>query len=160
MFGIGEKGVGSSCKAQRPRASMESHDDGKFWSHRFHKPCALLMLSKVMIATLPSSAHHIQERLLGLESKIPDLPLYQTELRVPDDTYTASLGKQTLNFLGSDSPNADKIKWLAPHLLKALGHDCPEQGGCPSPSWRMIPKPTENAQEASIAISQFDNISF
>lgn len=111
-----------------------------------------------MIATLPSSARHIQERLLGLEIKIPDLALYETELRVPDDTYTASLGKQTLNLLGNDSPAADKKKWLAPHLLEALGHDCPQQDGCRSPSWRIIPKPTDNAQEASIVISQFENI--
>ncbi|KAJ5118392.1 hypothetical protein N7448_010101 [Penicillium atrosanguineum] len=116
------------------------------------------VMMKVMIATLPSCARHIQERLLGLEHKIPDLALYQTELRVPDDTYTASLGKQTMNLLGSDSSAADKMKWLAPHLLETLGHDCPQRDGCRSPSLRIIPKPADNAREASIASSQFDNI--
>ncbi|KAF9887545.1 hypothetical protein FE257_010123 [Aspergillus nanangensis] len=81
----------------------------------------------IMIATLPSSSRHVQERLLELENKIPDLTLYRAEQRNPDYSYSASLWKQALNLLGSDSSAADQLKWLAPHLLEAIGHERPQQ---------------------------------
>lgn len=89
-----------------------------------------------MIATLPSSARHIQEKLLSLDSMMPDLALYKDQSQ-PDDVYTTSLGASALNLLGSDSSTADKVKWLAPHHLEALGIGCPEHEDCRSPSCRL-----------------------
>lgn len=90
-----------------------------------------------MIATLPSSARHIQEKLLSLENTMSDLSLYKDESQAPDDSYTASLGMSVLNLLGSDSSTADKIKWLAPHHLEAFGLGCSEHEECRSPSCRL-----------------------
>ena len=94
-----------------------------------------------MIATLPSSARHVRDRLVDLDAKMPALSLYQTEGKVPDDSYTASLGRQTLRLLGSDAPQRDKLQWLPPHLLESLGLDGLQTGEALSPSWRIIPRP-------------------
>lgn len=92
---------------------------------------------QVMIATLPSSARHIQEKLLSLDSMMADLALYKNQSQTPDHVYTTSLGTSALNLLGSDSSTADKVKWLAPHHLEALGLGCPEHVDCRSPSCRL-----------------------
>lgn len=89
-----------------------------------------------MIATLPSSARHIQEKLLSLDNKVPDMSFYKDNSQTPDDIYTTSLGASALNLLGSDSSAADKVKWLAPHHLEALGIGCFEHEDCRSPSCR------------------------
>ncbi|KAJ5611919.1 hypothetical protein N7528_009024 [Penicillium herquei] len=92
----------------------------------------------VMIATLPSSARHIQERMNDLETKLPDIEVFGTEGKEPDDSYTESLGKQALNLLNSSSSTADKLRWLPPHLLDAHGLDSLQTAGSLSPSWRMM----------------------
>ncbi|KAJ5107332.1 hypothetical protein N7456_004007 [Penicillium angulare] len=114
-----------------------------------------------MIATLPSSVRHIQERLLELETKLPALATYEAEGKQPDNSYTSSLAQQALNSLGSDSSTSDKLRWLAPHLLEALGHDPSDNDGCLSPSWRMIPRPQpvpSDNHESPISTLRLDGI--
>ena len=82
-----------------------------------------------MIATLPSSARHIQERMNDLETKLPDIELFGTEGKEPDDSYTETLGNQALNLLNSNSSTADKLRWLPPHLLDAHGLDSLQTAG-------------------------------
>ncbi|KAJ6164867.1 hypothetical protein N7470_003539 [Penicillium chermesinum] len=78
----------------------------------------------IMIATLPPSAKHIQERLMEYDSKMSSLCFYDTEQTVPDDTYTASLGEQALSFLSSQSPDSIKSQGLPPRRLAALRFGC------------------------------------
>jgi hypothetical protein len=110
-----------------------------------------------MIATLPSSARHIQEELLSLENKLPELALYQAKSCIPDDAYTTSLGSSVLNLLGSDSSTADKIKWLAPHHLEALGLGCHEQEELRSSSCRQALDLTRDIIQGSTDLLQLDN---
>ncbi|KAJ5722246.1 hypothetical protein N7488_000281 [Penicillium malachiteum] len=91
-----------------------------------------------MIATLPSSARHIQERMNDLETKLPDIELFGSEGKEPDNSYTETLAKQALNLLNSNSSTADKLRWLPPHLLDAHGLDSLQTAGSLSPSWRMM----------------------
>ncbi|KAL3462506.1 fungal-specific transcription factor domain-containing protein [Aspergillus heterothallicus] len=115
------------------------------------------VIMTVMIATLPSSARHIQEELLSLENKVSELTLYQAESGISDDAYTASLGASVLNHLGSESSTADKIKWLAPHHREALGlgGDAHEELRCP-PSSQALDFARDNI-EGSTDIVQLDN---
>ncbi|KAL5048682.1 hypothetical protein BDW71DRAFT_16674 [Aspergillus fruticulosus] len=115
------------------------------------------VMMTVMIATLPSSARQIQKKLLSLENKIPDLTLYQAESRMPDDTYTASLGVSALNLLGCDSSTADKVKWLAPHHVEALGLGSHEHEECRSPSCRLALESTRDNLEGFTDVPQLDN---
>ncbi|KAJ5279716.1 hypothetical protein N7478_005088 [Penicillium angulare] len=114
-----------------------------------------------MIATLPSSVRHIQERLLELETKLPALATYEAEGKQPDNSYTLPLAQQAFNRLGSDSSISDKLRWLAPHLLEALGHGSSENQGSLSPSWRMIPRPQpvpNDNHESPISTLRLDGI--
>ncbi|KAJ6021172.1 hypothetical protein N7540_006676 [Penicillium herquei] len=105
-----------------------------------YRPHRWKVMMTVMIATLPSSARHIQERLNDLETKLPDIELLEKEGKEADDSYTETLGHQALNLLNSDSSTADKLRWLPPHLLDAHGLDSLQTAGSLSPSWRMIPQ--------------------
>lgn len=110
-----------------------------------------------MVATLPASAHHIQEKLMEDYSSFPDLDTYGAEGKSPDDSYTISLGEQSFSNLSSLSSEHMKAQGLSPGRLATMRHSHHAEWNSISNSTsfaRRSPDGTGRAHAANESISE------